>query len=178
MSRSRPEEGDGARRRQLTLTAPSASRTSGTLPASHFPMAMSGPPAIPLDGTSSLLPGPRHPLLRARQRSLPAEVVRSRHYSLVGSGSTIALRSADAEGRSAAQAKRFSLATFASGSSKDNTEQGLTSGSRPPTSPPLGDISKRNRQGRCAQTFYELVDTESRYLQVLEHIDQVCPARL
>ncbi|GAA5990406.1 hypothetical protein JCM10908_007356 [Rhodotorula pacifica] len=123
---------------------------------------------------STLIPGPRLPLLRGRQRSLPAEVVQSRHYSLVGSAPTIVLRAAEKAGKAAAEekTKRISIASFAS-SGSESTGAGLSSIGLQQQSLALSEEERSRRRKRWWQVAEELRDMERAYLNFLETVDEL-----
>ena len=127
---------------------------------------------------SNLIPGPRPPRLRGRQRSLLADPVQSRAYSLVGSAPTIVLRAADEAGRAVAEQKRSSIASsFASAGVSDATSVGPDQLSRPAaqgaTTRYETAAERFKRVERWWRLAAELRETERTYLEVLETIDEV-----
>lgn len=126
---------------------------------------------------SFLVAGPRAPRLRGRQRSLPAEVVQSRHYSLVGSAPTIVLRAAEKASQLAEEEKkrRISLASFASSASGEATgvrpeEPEDVRTAAPRSLSPEERARQAERRQRVAE---ELRDTEKSFVRQLEAVDAV-----
>ena len=136
-------------------------------------------PAVPdQQQGSNLIPGPRPPRLRGRQRSLLADPVQSRAYSLVGSAPTIVLRSADEAGRAAAEKKRTSIASsFGSVGGSDAAHAGpdhlATTAAQDTTSQHETVTERLKRAQRWWRVAAELRETERTYLEVLETIDEV-----
>ncbi|TKA54784.1 hypothetical protein B0A53_02593 [Rhodotorula sp. CCFEE 5036] len=136
-------------------------------------------PAVPdQQQGSNLIPGPRPPRLRGRQRSLLADPVHSRAYSLVGSAPTIVLRAADEAGRVAAEKKRTSIASsFASAGECEatcaGTDQLSASSTQDTTTQHETAAERSKRTERWWRVAAELRETERTYLDVLETIDEL-----
>lgn len=149
-----------------TLLTPSRARSTMT-------------PAVPdQQQGSNLIPGPRPPRLRGRQRSLLADPVHSRAYSLVGSAPTIVLRAADEAGRVAAEKKRTSIASsFASAGECEatcaGTDQLSASSTQDTTTQHETAAERSKRTERWWRVAAELRESERTYLDVLETIDEV-----
>ncbi|KAG0659150.1 hypothetical protein C6P46_005321 [Rhodotorula mucilaginosa] len=136
-------------------------------------------PAVPdQQQGSNLIPGPRPPRLRGRQRSLLADPVHSRAYSLVGSAPTIVLRAADEAGRVAAEKKRTSIASsFASAGECEatcaGTDQLSASSTQDTTTQHETAAERSKRTERWWRVAAELRESERTYLDVLETIDEL-----
>lgn len=131
---------------------------------------------------SNLIPGPRPPRLRGRQRSLLADPVQSRAYSLVGSAPTIVLRAADEAGRAAAEQKRISIASsFASAGGSEATcarsDHLSETAALDTTTQYETAVERSQREERWWRVAGELRETERTYLEVLETIDEVRSTR-